>query len=194
MLFKDLFGRTTSMCLSLVVCVSSFTVSCVEYTPEKTTEDVVEVQEVKEVVPVDLSIQEDPHVDINYSEAEMLARLAWGEARGIKSYAEKAAIMWVPLNRMSDDRWPDDLYTVLTQKNQFYYSDDFPVWDYLFRVACHVLEQYELEKLGYEAERVIPSDYFYYSGDGAHNHFRKEYDSTSYWDWSYTDVYASWEW
>lgn len=195
MLFKDLFGPIMSLCLSAALCTTP-TVECEkEPSPVPTEVPSTEVEViVYEEIPDDFSIQEDPHIDINYEEAEMLARLAWGEARGIESYAEKAAIMWIPLNRMSDERWPDDLYTVLNQKGQFYYSDSFPVLDDLYCVACHVLEQYELEKLGYEADRVIPNDYFYYTGDGEHNHFRKEYYSTSYWDWSYEDVYADWVW
>lgn len=134
-----------------------------------------------------------PEVHVSTYEAEMLARLAWGEARGIKSYAEKSAVMWVALNRTLDPRWSSDLRTVLTQRGQFYYSDSFPVQDDLYQVALHVLEQYELEKMGYEADRSIPKDYFFYTGDGKHNHFRKEYYSKGRWDWSLPDPYVNFE-
>ena len=38
--------------------------------------------------------------------------------------------------------------------------------------------------------RTLPEDYFFFEGDGAHNHYRTTYEKTGEtWDWSYTDPY-----
>ena len=41
------------------------------------------------------------------AEVEMLARLIWGEARGIPSDMHKAAVVWCVLNRVDAEGWPE---------------------------------------------------------------------------------------
>ena len=41
------------------------------------------------------------------AEVEMLARLIWGEARGVPSDMHKAAVVWCVLNRVDTESWPD---------------------------------------------------------------------------------------
>ena len=53
------------------------------------------------------------------AEVEMLARLIWGEARGIPSDMHKAAVVWCALNRVDAEGWPDTVAEVVTQPHQF---------------------------------------------------------------------------
>lgn len=53
------------------------------------------------------------------AEVEMLARLIWGEARGIPSDMHKAAVVWCVLNRVDAEGWPDTVAEVVTQPHQF---------------------------------------------------------------------------
>lgn len=46
------------------------------------------------------------------AEVEMLARLIWGEARGIPSDMHKAAVVWCALNRVDAEGWPDTVAEV----------------------------------------------------------------------------------
>lgn len=137
-----------------------------------------------------------PEIDhgANWSEADvdMLARTLWGEARGIPSDMEKAAVVWCILNRVDDPRWPDTIAGVVTQNGQFAgYSKRFPVTDELKALAEDVLFRWQYEKAGGNAGRVLPADYFYFTGDGQNNHFRQEYKSAGRWDWSLDNPYKS---
>jgi len=61
------------------------------------------------------------------AEVEMLARVIWGEARGIPSDMEKAAVVWCVLNRVDADAWPDTVAEVVTQPYQFTgYLKEYP--------------------------------------------------------------------
>ena len=47
-----------------------------------------------------------------------------------------------------------------------------------------------LEKEGYASVgRVLPNDYFFFTGDGSYNYFRQNFDSTTYWNWSLPTPY-----
>lgn len=121
------------------------------------------------------------------AEINALAKMLWGEARGVKSTTEKAACVWVVLNRVDDERWPDNVIDVLEQPYQFGgYSYKFPVKDWARELAADVYDRWRDEKeTGQDSGRVIPSDYFYWRGsrDG-HNYFRREFDDYS--DETYT--------
>ena len=39
--------------------------------------------------------------------------------------------------------------------------------------------------------RVLPSNYFFFTGKNGHNWFRMEYIDTEYWDYSFTSPYNS---
>lgn len=111
------------------------------------------------------------------AEVEMLARLIWGEARGIPSDMHKAAVVWCVLNRVDAEGWPDTVAEVVTQPHQFAgYSPDYPATEEFKAIAADVLIRWEREKReGGEVGRVLPAEYVFFTGDGEVNHFRTEY-------------------
>lgn len=131
------------------------------------------------------------HSETEIGEIEALARMLYGEARGVKSDTEKAACVWVVLNRVDDDRWPDDVVSVLTQKSQFSgYSGKNPVQDELYILCEDVYDRWiDGKEGGEDIGRIIPEDYFYWHGDGRHNWFRKGYYDKVYWDWPLESPY-----
>lgn len=120
------------------------------------------------------------------ADAIALAQVMWHESADIPSDAEKVAVAWCVLNRVDSDEFPDTVIEVLEQPGQFEggYDPDYPVEPELYELALDVLERWETGE-----GRVLPQDYLYYHGDGKHNYFRKEYDSTEYWDWSLPSPY-----
>lgn len=127
------------------------------------------------------------------TDVEILARLIWGEARGIPSVQEKAAVVWCVLNRVDDPRWPDTVAEVVTQRNQFVgYSPDFPATEEHIAIVADVLARWELEKIGIgDAGRVLPAEYTFFTGDGRNNHFRNAYSGGALWDWSLQNPYEN---
>lgn len=80
------------------------------------------------------------------TEVEMLARLIWGEARGIPSDMHKAAVVWCVLNRVDAEGWPDTVAEVVTQPHQFAgYSPDYPATEEFKAIAADVLIRWERE-------------------------------------------------
>lgn len=126
-------------------------------------------------------------------DAIMLAKLLYGEARGIDSEAEKAAVAWCVLNRVDDARFPDTVEEVITQPNQFEgYAKEHPVQSNLYLLAVDVLSRWEQEKwAGRVAGRVLPKEYCYFTGDGKHNFFSDDVRCITVWDWSYPDPYPA---
>lgn len=124
---------------------------------------------------------------------EMLARLIWGEARGIPSDMHKAAVVWCALNRVDAEGWPDTVAEVVTQPHQFAgYSPDYPATEEFKAIAADVLIRWEREKReGGEVGRVLPAEYVFFTGDGEVNHFRTEYEGGMFWDWSLKNPYSS---
>lgn len=127
------------------------------------------------------------------TEVEMLARLLWGEARGIPSDMHKAAVVWCVLNRVDAEGWPDTVAEVVTQPHQFAgYSPDYPATEEFKAIAADVLIRWEREKReGGEVGRVLPAEYVFFTGDGEVNHFRTEYEGGMFWDWSLKNPYSS---
>lgn len=124
-------------------------------------------------------------------ETRMLAQLVWGEARGIQSDAEKAAVVWCVLNRVDSDKFPDTIAEVITQPGQFAgYDPDHPVDTQLLALCEDVLRRYEAEKMGVQnAGRTLPEDYLYFTGNGEENEFRRGYEDEESWDWLLPDPY-----
>lgn len=107
------------------------------------------------------------------TDAECLARMLWGEARGIESTAEKAACCWVVLNRVDSGIYPDAVQGVVKQPYQFHgYSPANPIEPELLAIAEDVLARWRAETdcIG-SVGRVLPREYMSFWGDGAHNHF-----------------------
>ena len=128
--------------------------------------------------------------DINY-----LAKTLYGEARGIESKMEKAAVCWCILNRVDSDEYDfKDMKTikdVVTAPNQFMgYNKDNPLVDELVDIAEDVLIRWRMEKDGVvEVGRVLPAEYTYFYGDGDRNWFRTDWRSKEFWDWSWDNPY-----
>jgi len=130
-------------------------------------------------------------------EVEALARMLYGEARGVASTMEKAACVWCVLNRV-DDRtglWPDTIIGVLAQPNQFSgYSPRNPVTDALYALARDVLIRWIRERSGEtDVGRVLPAEYVYFTGDGERNYFYTAWPAgvTAAWTWELPDPYIS---
>ena len=149
-----------------------------------------------------------------YTEAdvEMLARLIYTEARGVRSKTEQAAVVWVVLNRLDNpNRLQKTIAEVVCAPYQFDYRPWVPVTDEFKALAVDVLERWEREKNGVEdvgrttagspaspggasrsAEdvgRVLPVEYQYFEGWGGRNWFSAEWRSDEYWDWSLPSPY-----
>lgn len=134
-----------------------------------------------------------PFFTPNEAEVEMLAKTIWGEARGVKSTTEKAAVAWCILNRVDNKGYAcgGDIEYVLTFPGQFVgYNEDNPVTAECKKIAADVLTRWAAEKAGVEdAGRVLPKQYIYFTGDGKHNHFTDEWKGGNTWDWSLPSPY-----
>jgi len=120
----------------------------------------------------------------------MLARLMYSEARGVKSKAEQAAVVWCVLNRVDSSKYPDTIKSVITAKSQFAYKRNTPVKAELRDLAEDVITRWLLEQKGVEeVGRTLPKNYLYFAGRGGRNYFRTGYRSRKYWDWSMADPY-----
>lgn len=78
-------------------------------------------------VPALVLIEEDKPAYIpDAAEVEALAKMLYGEARGVVSDTEKAACVWCVLNRVDDPRFPDTVLEVVAAPYQFAgYSADY---------------------------------------------------------------------
>lgn len=131
-----------------------------------------------------------------YTEEEvvMMAKLLYQECRGVPSDTEKACVAWTVCNRVDSESFPGStVEEVMTERNQFAYDCDAPVWDGLYDLAMDVLSRWSAERNGELAVgRVLPKDYTYYTGDGTHNYFRNGYKETyDIWDYSLPSPYES---
>ena len=128
-----------------------------------------------------------------YTEAdvEMLARLIYTEARGVKSKTEQAVVVWVVLNRLDNpNRLQKTIAEVVCAPYQFDYRPWAPVTDEFKALAADVLERWQAEKSGVEdVGRVLPAEYQYFEGWGGRNWFSAEWRSDEYWDWSLPSPY-----
>lgn len=135
-----------------------------------------------------------------YEDAVALARMAWGECRGVESLwidgreisgkYQQAAVMWCALNRY-DAGFGESIIAVIVAPYQFHgYSLKNPVDAELLALAHDVLERWNLERSGCEdVGRVLPADCYWFGGDGEHNYFRNLYEGGNRYDWSLPDVY-----
>ena len=126
------------------------------------------------------------------TDAVMLARLIYSEARGVESTMEKAAVVWCVLNRADDSG--ASIFKVITAPNQFAYSRNAPTKsggeDYTV-LARDVLSRWSMEKDGLtDVGRVLPREYMWFYGDGQQNRFRDRYEGGKRWDWSMGDPYG----
>lgn len=125
-------------------------------------------------------------------DAIMLARVMYGEGRGIRSKTELSCIAWTVLNRV--DAGMGSIAGVITAPNQFAYSRMSPTisdYDYdLVELAIDVLDRWSAEKAGeVSVGRTLPGNYLWYSGDGQHNYFRTQYRGGNVWNYSLASPY-----
>lgn len=134
---------------------------------------------------------EKEQIEHDREELEMIAKVVYGEA-GNCSKTEKAAVIWCVLNRVDDNRFPDNITDVITQENQFsgYYESNFAYSEYV-ELANDVMTRWIFEKTAVgDIGRVIPKEYMWFYGDGKHNYFRDQYNGNyNIWDWSLESPY-----
>ena len=142
-----------------------------------------------------------------YTEAdvEMLARLIYTEARGVKSKTEQAAVVWVVLNRLDNpNRLQKTIAEVVCAPYQFDYCPWAPVLPEFEALAEDVLERWECEKsdevdVGRAtagspaspkgASRILPPEYQYFEGWGGRNWFSAKWKSGEFWGWGLASPY-----
>lgn len=141
--------------------------------------------------------QAEPILTSRFTDAEITAaaKTVWGEARGIASQMEQAAIVWCALNRV--DFYGDSLGATVTAPNQFAYdAGNLTVDDAgrdLEELVRDVVSRWEREKQGEPGVgRVLPQNYLWFGGSNGRNWFRCDYDSfENLWDWSLPNPYES---
>ena len=142
-----------------------------------------------------------------YTEADvdMLARLIYTEARGVRSKTEQAAVVWRVLNRLDNPNRPQKtIAEVVCAPYQFDYRPWAPVLPEFEELAEDVLERWEREKNGVEdvgrttagspaspkgASRILPPEYQYFEGRGGRNWFSEEWKSGEFWGWGLDSPY-----
>lgn len=124
-------------------------------------------------------------------EVELIGRTIWGEAGGVKSEAERAAVAWCILNRV--DAWDKTVEDVVTAPMQFLgYRPKGECPQAHLDLAADVLTRWNAEKEGAtDVGRTLPADYLYFYGDGERNHFSIEWRSGIYWRWTLTNPYIT---
>ena len=158
-----------------------------------------EIITVVKEIPVEVTVcpagpQSDDVDKPTASEDEIaLAKMVWGEARGC-SATEQAAAVWCALNRVDSDDpyYPDTIIGVVSQRGQFEgYSPDYPIEDDILALVQDVVSRWQREKAGeVDVGRVLPKEYLFFHGDGAHNHVRIGFHDTAHWDWSLPSPYT----
>ena len=136
--------------------------------------------------------EEEPEYIPDAAEVEALAKMLYGEARGIASDMEKAACVWCVLNRVDDPRFPDTVLEVIEAPYQFSgYDPEYPVKEEFAILAADVLTRYRAELDGEEnVGRVLPAEYCFFTGDGRRNHFTTEWKSTDCFGWTLESPYT----
>lgn len=126
-------------------------------------------------------------------EVTILAKMVWGEARGVGSDMEKAACVWCVLNRLDAGYFGNSIIEVTTAPGQFAgYAADNPVTEELYDLCEDVLDRYFAEKSGgTEVGRVLPAEYLFFHGDGVRNYFRDAFKGGNTYDWSLDNPYQS---
>lgn len=158
-----------------------------------TPEPIEATDELAAPVATEAPAVEEPE-ELDPVEVELIGRTIWGEADGVKSEAERAAVAWCILNRV--DASGQTIEEVVTAPEQFDGYRPAGKWGECpqrhLDLAADVMTRWNAEKDGAEeVGRVLPADYLYFIGDGKRNHFSIEWKSTDYWDWSLYDPYIT---
>lgn len=150
-----------------------------------TTTKHLEPATVQDLAPAEPETEDDTRL----RDIELIGRTIWGEAGGVESTEERAAVAWCILNRV--DATGKTIKEVVTAPNQFYgYRTDGTCPQEHLDLAEDVLSRWESEKLGTCASgRTLPAGYLYFTGDGSRNHFTKEWGSSETWTWVLPNPY-----
>lgn len=106
----------------------------------------------------------------------VLAKVLQGEARGVKSDTNKAAVVWCVLNRVDAGMRGDTVIECAVAANQFNYHRKARPSESLKAIAKDVLDRWLREKYGEtDVGRVLPKDYCFFHGNGKYNVFRNRY-------------------
>lgn len=134
---------------------------------------------------------ETPTPTLDPEEVELIGRTIWGEADGVASEAERAAVAWCILNRV--DERGQTIEEVVTAPHQFHgYRPEGECPQRHLDLAADVLTRWKAEKEGAtDVGRVLPAEYSFFVGDLVRNHFSKSFLATEYWDWSLPDPYTT---
>ena len=178
---------------SLIAAVSAiiFTISGTNVDIQPTENVESAIYEIVNDPDCEVVVAQNEIIKVEKSDIEMVAKLIWGEARGVNSKAEQAAVAWCVINRV-EAGYGDTLEDVITAPSQFSgYRKGNPVTDELYDLALDVLVRWEMENNGYsDVGRTLPSEYLYFAGSGGRNYFRTSYSGGSRWDWSLPDPYV----
>ena len=124
------------------------------------------------------------------NEIIMISKVIYREAGGISDFSHGAAVAWCILNRVDSEKYGNSIEEVITSPYQFAWIENTPVEEDNYNIAKDVVTRWILEKKGIEeVGRVLPSDYYFFIGDGQYNYFKQTIDSNYYWDWSYETPY-----
>ena len=129
-----------------VLCLKLPTVEVEEPSPVVEVVEVVTPESEPEVTP-------QPWTD---EEVIVLAKMLWGEARGVSSDAEKAACVWCALNRV-DHGYGDIITVVVTPKQFVGYNEENPVDDGLITLCIDVLTRWYAEREKVRLRSVVSS-------------------------------------
>lgn len=166
----------------LVLCILIYTYILYTYIKiewtTKYTESIPPMQVAQSSDPLPLTPVELPQYNFTEEEVTALAKLLWGEARGVKSDEEKKKVVWTVLNRVDSEYayYPTDIVSVITQANQFTgYRASNPVEEEFVEIAKEVLYEWYLEKDGYEnIDRNLDADIYHFYGNGSENIFYRK--------------------
>lgn len=203
---KKMYGRSALAAALAAGCIVGFSVSqaieAIKPEPDDapevvTQEQVVPQTQVQTTNPIETPVEKP---DVKYytdTDAVMLARLVYGESRGVQSVTEQACVIWTVLNRV-DANYNNNggIEGQVTAQKQFHYISSNPTIDDhgrdLYSLALDVLERWNREKNGeMEVGRILPSDYMWFRGDGKHNHFRNQDKGGVVWDYQYDSPYEN---
>lgn len=153
--------------------------------------------EAEDASPINYTPEEEspaeglPESPVTTDEIRVLAQKLYAECNGVPSRTRQAAVAWIIFNRLDAGNFGKTLMDVMTAPHQFAKtSEKTPITEDLLELAADVAGRWWAEKNGAEdVGRIIPSDYFFFWGDGKENHFRKGWKDRTYWGWNLESPY-----
>ena len=178
--------------LGIIILISAITTPVDSADIVQTSTKVTRIEDTRDGIPVALTFYYDENDII------VLAKVLYRECGAVKSVTEQACVGWTVCN------WADvdgEDYVGMISKSakspgRFAWVQKTPVTDHLYRLASDILFRWNLEKNGYNVVgRVLPSDYYYFAGDGKHNYFRRNFrNDRDFWDYTLESPYELWAW